>query len=647
MGLGVIVIGLLTKTLYFLLFSWIFQFRIFELENTWWMWVLLLFADDFSFYWHHRLSHEVRILWAAHVQHHSSQRLNLAVALRQSWGEPFYKYLFYCWIPLLGFDPIYIFIMQAISLIYQFFQHTELVGNLGPIEWIFNTPSHHRVHHAVQHQYLDRNHAGILIIWDRLFGTFVQEKKEEKPIYGITNNIDSFNPLTIATHEYVNIWKDVKKLIKDLLKKNNIDSSQILSIGISNQRETTVMWDKTNGIPINRAIVWQDRRTNDICKKLRNQKLEKKVQKITGLIIDPYFSATKIKWILDNNPKAKKLIKEKKLLFGTIDTWLLWNLTERKSHLTDITNASRTMLYDLENENWSHEILRSLNIPKDILPEVTQNTYDFGSTNLFGDSIPIGGMAGDQQSATIGQACFKKGQSKSTYGTGCFLLMNIGEKFKLSKNRLLTTVAFKINGKKMFCYEGSIFVAGSAIQWLRDNLKFIKDSSETDKLYKRANKDESLFFVPALTGLGAPYWNPNARGTFFGITRNTSKEDIIKATLDSLSFQTYELIECMEKDSKTKISEIRVDGGMVKNNSFLQSLANISQIKIIRPSNIETTSLGAAYLAAIQSGYLKNTSQISKLWKKDKTVKANINKSISTSSISKWKSIINVVNNFY
>jgi glycerol kinase len=467
-------------------------------------------------------------------------------------------------------------------------------------------------------------------------------------IDSLQKDVDQFFPKDgWVEHDAYSIWKDVKKLIKDLLKKNNIDSSQILSIGISNQRETTVMWDKTNGIPINRAIVWQDRRTNDICKNLRDQKLEKKVQRITGLVIDPYFSATKIKWILDNNPKAKKLIKEKKLFFGTIDTWLLWNLTERKSHLTDITNASRTMLYDLENEDWSHEILRSLNIPKDILPEVTQNTYDFGSTNLFGDSIPIGGMAGDQQASAFGLSCFKKGQTKSTYGTGCFLLMNIGEKFKLSKNRLLTTVAFKINGKKMFCYEGSIFVAGSAIQWLRDNLKFIKDSSETDKLYKKANKDESLFFVPALTGLGAPYWNPNARGTFFGITRNTSKEDIIKATLDSLSFQTYELIECMEKDSKTKISEIRVDGGMVKNNSFLQSLANISQIKIIRPSNVETTSLGAAYLAAIQSGYLKNTSQIIKLWKKDKIVKANISKSISTSSISKWKSIINVVNNFY
>ena len=408
-------------------------------------------------------------------------------------------------------------------------------------------------------------------------------------------------------HNATEIWDDVRNLISKILRKNKLNSKNIISIGITNQRETTVLWNKKTGKPVYRAIVWQDRRTANLCENLKN-----------------------------NN-----------LLFGTIDTWLLWKLTKGKSHLTDISNASRTMIFDSQKEQWSDKILKIFNIPKNILPTVVENAYDFGSTKLFGDSIPIGGMAGDQQAATIGQACFKKGQSKSTYGTGCFLLMNIGEKFKLSKNRLLTTVAFKINGKKMFCYEGSIFVAGSAIQWLRDNLKFIKDSSETDKLYKKANKDESLFFVPALTGLGAPYWNPNARGTFFGITRNTSKEDIIKATLDSLSFQTYELIECMEKDSKTKISEIRVDGGMVKNNSFLQSLANISQIKIIRPSNVETTSLGAAYLAAIQSGYLKNTSQISKLWKKNKTVRGNINKSISTSSISKWKSIINVVNNFY
>ena len=448
-------------------------------------------------------------------------------------------------------------------------------------------------------------------------------------------------------HDANEIWTDVKYLITKALKKNKLLAKNIISIGIANQRETTVLWNKATGKPICRAIVWQDRRTSEYCSNLKKKGLGKKIQKITGLELDPYFSASKIKWIFDNVKEANINLKQNNLLFGTIDTWLLWNLTEGKSHLTDISNASRTMIFDSKKEEWSNEILKIFRISKKILPQVVENSFNFGSTKLFGEQISIGGMAGDQQAATIGQACFDKGQSKSTYGTGCFLLMNIGDKFKLSKNRLLTTVAYKINGKKMFCYEGSIFVAGSAIQWLRDNLHFFKNSNETDKLYKKANKNENLYFVPALTGLGAPYWNPNARGTFFGITRNTSKEDIIKATLDSLSYQTYELIECMEKDSKTKISEIRVDGGMVKNNNFLQSLSDITQIKIIRPKNIETTSLGAAYLAALQSGLIKNTKEISKLWKKDTISNPNIKNNIAKTNIKIWKSIINTVNNFY
>ena len=448
-------------------------------------------------------------------------------------------------------------------------------------------------------------------------------------------------------HDPVEIWKDVKNLIKKILKKNKVLPKNIISIGITNQRETTVLWNKTTGKPIYKAIVWQDRRTSSYCTNLRKKGFHKKIQKITGLELDPYFSATKIKWIFDNVKKTKINLKNNDLLFGTIDTWLLWNLTEGKSHLTDITNASRTMIFDPKKEEWSSDMLKIFGISKKILPEVVENSYNFGSTNLFGERINIGGMAGDQQSATIGQACFNKGQSKSTYGTGCFLLMNIGNKFKLSNNRLLTTVAYKINGKKMYCYEGSIFVAGSAIQWLRDNLNFFKDSKETDKLYENANKNENIYFVPALTGLGAPYWNANARGTFFGITRNTSKEDIIRATIDSLSYQTYELIECMEKDSKTKINEMKVDGGMIKNNNFLQSLSNITQIKIIRPKNIETTSLGVAYLAALQSGIIKNTNQIKDFWKEDKISRAKISKNKSRSNIKIWKSIIKNVNNFY
>ncbi|SVB64980.1 uncharacterized protein METZ01_LOCUS217834, partial [marine metagenome] len=324
-----------------------------------------------------------------------------------------------------------------------------------------------------------------------------------KPIDALQKELNQYFPKNgWVEHDALEIWKDVKFLISKIIKKNKIKSSQILSIGITNQRETTVLWNKKNGKPINKAIVWQDRRTSDLCDTLKKKKLDKKIQKITGLIVDPYFSATKIKWILDNNPKAKKILKQNNLLFGTIDTWLLWNLTEKQSHLTDITNASRTMLFDSKQEKWSKVLLQLLNIPLKILPKVTPNSYNFGTTNLFGGPINIGGMAGDQQAATIGQACFKKGQSKSTYGTGCFLLMNIGSKFKLSKNKLLTTVAFKIGNQKMYCYEGSIFVAGSAIQWLRDKLLLFKNSKETNLLYARADNNESITIVPALTGLG-------------------------------------------------------------------------------------------------------------------------------------------------
>ena len=444
-------------------------------------------------------------------------------------------------------------------------------------------------------------------------------------------------------HDALEIWKDTKFLISKLIKKNKLKHFQIISIGITNQRETTVLWNKKTGKPINKAIVWQDRRTSDYCKKLKNFKKDILIQKITGLVLDPYFSATKIKWILDNNPKAKKILNENNLLFGTIDSWLLWNLTQGKSHLTDITNASRTMIFDSKKEEWSNTLLRLFNIPKSILPRVVENAYNFGTTRLFGGNIEIGGMAGDQQSATIGQACFNTGQSKSTYGTGCFLLMNIGNKFKSSSNKLLTTVAYKIKGKKMYCYEGSIFVAGSAIQWLRDKMSFFKEANKSDLLYSKANLEENITFVPALTGLGAPYWEPNVRGAIFGITRNTSKEDIIKATIDSLSFQTLDLIKAMQKDSKIKIREMRVDGGMINNNNFLQSLSNVTQIKIIKPKNIETTSLGVAYLAALNSGIIKNTKQIEKLWKQNKIANPKISKKKLTPLIKKWNKTIKVL----
>ena len=448
-------------------------------------------------------------------------------------------------------------------------------------------------------------------------------------------------------HDALEIWNDVKKLLSKLLRKNKLASAQILSIGIANQRETTVLWNKKNGKPINRAIVWQDRRTSSFCNNLKKKGLEKKIQKITGLTIDPYFSAIKIKWILENNKISKNLIQNNNLLFGTIDTWLLWNLTHRKSHLTDVTNASMTMLFDIKTNQWSKYLLKSLKIPISILPQVVDNIYNFGETNLFGEPIKIGGMAGDQQAASIGQACFHKGQSKSTYGTGCFLLMNIGNKFDISSHKLLTTIAYKINGEKMYCYEGSIFVAGSAIQWLRDKLLFFKDSIETDKLYSNANKKENIIVVPALTGLGAPHWQPTVRGAIFGLTRNTSIPEIVKATLDSLSFQTLDLIESMQKDANIKIKEIRVDGGMIKNNNFIQSLSNVTQANIIKPKNIETTSLGAAYLAGLQAGIIKNTQQIEKLWKTNKIFKPKISKNIIKEQIRKWRGAVALLINLY
>ncbi len=440
-------------------------------------------------------------------------------------------------------------------------------------------------------------------------------------------------------HDAEEIWNDVKKLIQLTIKKNKLKSTQIISIGITNQRETTVLWNKLTGKPLHKAIVWQDRRTADYCKKLKLKKKDKIIQKITGLVLDPYFSATKINWILNNIQKKKKVLN-KNILFGTIDTWLLWKLTEGRSHLTDITNASRTMIYDPKKEKWSEELLNLFNIDKNMLPEVKENSYNFGTTQLFGGKIEIGGMAGDQQAATIGQACFNAGQSKSTYGTGCFLLMNIGSKFKISSNKLLTTVAFKINGKKMFCYEGSIFVAGSAIQWLRDNMLFFKDSKETNEIYSQANRYEKVIVVPALTGLGAPHWEPNTRGAIFGLTRKTTQADIIKATLDSISFQTLDLIESMERDAKIKITEIRVDGGMINNNNFLQSLSDVTQVKIIKPENIETTSLGAAYLAGLNSGLINNINEIKRFWKKNKETKPKKNKIVMQKRIYNWKKTI-------
>tara|TARA_B100000676_G_scaffold85753_1_gene85864 strand:- start:2320 stop:3810 length:1491 start_codon:yes stop_codon:yes gene_type:complete len=455
------------------------------------------------------------------------------------------------------------------------------------------------------------------IIFDKNFNIVSSDQKEFKQFFPKDGCVE---------HDPNEIFNTVLKTSKKAIEKSGIKSNQIACIGITNQRETVVIWDKKTGKPIYNAIVWQDRRTVNYCKDLIKKGYLKKIQKITGLVVDSYFSATKIKWVLNNIQSSKELLKEDRLLFGTIDTWLLWNLTEGRSYFTDATNASRTMLYDIKKNCWSKELLKIFEIPISILPEVKDSSYNFGFTTLLGSKINIGGIAGDQQAATIGQACFLPGSIKSTYGTGCFMIMNIGSKMKISKNNLLTTIAYKINGKTTYALEGSIFIAGAAIQWLRDSLKIINKAEETESLYKKYDRSQEVYFVPAFVGLGAPYWDGEARGAIFGMTRNTGVAEFVKAAIDSVAYQTKDLIVSMEKDSGLKINQIKVDGGMVKNEEFLQFLSNILMLKCDRPRIIETTALGAAYLAGISSGIIKNTEQISKKWQSEKIFKPKLHK---------------------
>ena len=427
-------------------------------------------------------------------------------------------------------------------------------------------------------------------------------------------------------HDPEEIMNTIYHTVNDVLEKAKITSKEILSIGITNQRETVVVWNKKTGKPIYNAIVWQDRRTAGYCNKLKDQGLSEKIQKITGLIIDSYFSATKIKWLLENINGAKELADKGELLFGTVDSWIIWNLTEGKSHVTDATNASRTMIFDIKKNTWSSQLLKLFEIPEHILPEVKNCADDFGTTSKFGGEIKIGGVAGDQQAAAIGQACLNAGSVKSTYGTGCFMIMNTGDELKLSKNKLLSTIAYRIDNKSYYALEGSIFIAGAAVQWLRDSLKLINTASETDDLYNQADPTQKIYLVPAFTGLGAPYWDGEARGSIFGLTRNTGIPEMVKAAIDSVAYQTKDLLLAMEKDSGMKINVIRVDGGMVNNESFLQFLSSLLQTNVDRPTIIETTALGAAYLAGYQSGLFENIEEISDKWKSEKVFVQKLHK---------------------
>ena len=417
-------------------------------------------------------------------------------------------------------------------------------------------------------------------------------------------------------HNPEEIWNKTKKVLIDTINRSKRIKGDVLAIGITNQRETTILWDSVSGKPVYNAIVWQDRRTADFCKKYKTNKRERLINTKTGLLIDPYFSGTKIKWIIENVPKVKILLRKKKLLFGTIDTFLLWRLTKGKTHATDATNASRTMLYNINTNQWDNQILKSLKIPSHILPIIKNSSDDFGYTHksITGKSYPITGVVGDQQAATIGQCCFEKGSVKGTYGTGAFVLMNTGYRKIYSKNRLLTTVCYRLNGKSTYALEGSIFIAGAGVQWARDKMKLIKKANETEKVTKSLKSNSGVYLVPAFVGLGAPYWDSKARGILSGLTRNTGPKEIIRAIIESTAYQSHDLFNAMKNDgAKPKI--IKVDGGMVKNNWFSQFLSDVLNIKVYRPQIDETTALGAAFMAGLQIGVFKSLNDISKKWK--------------------------------
>ncbi|WP_116771371.1 glycerol kinase GlpK [Maribacter litoralis] len=408
-------------------------------------------------------------------------------------------------------------------------------------------------------------------------------------------------------HDPKEILSTQMAVLEELLKKEKVKPSEIVGIGITNQRETTVVWDNNTGEPVYNAIVWQDKRTADICQHLKKSGLTEHVKKTTGLVIDSYFSGTKVKWILDNVEGAKHKAEAGDLLMGTIDTWLVWNMTNGHKHVTDYTNVSRTMIYDIVNLVWDDKMLKVLGIPKTMLPEVKPSSAHFGDFEIEGVKIPIAGIAGDQQAALFGQACFKKGSAKNTYGTGCFMLMNTGENPQFSKNGLLTTIAYGLDGKVYYALEGSIFIAGAAIQWLRDGLELIEEAKETEELANSIEGENPVYVVPAFAGLGAPYWDMYARGAVFGLTRDTGKAHLAKATLEALAYQTKDILKAMEDDSGIQLKNLRVDGGACANDHLMQFQADILDSEVHRPEIIESTAMGAAFLAGIHVGFWKQS----------------------------------------
>lgn len=430
-------------------------------------------------------------------------------------------------------------------------------------------------------------------------------------------------------HDPMEIWATQYGVLQEAMAKANITQEDIAAIGITNQRETTIVWDKRTGKPIYNAIVWQCRRTADICKELKEDGLEDYINDTTGLVIDAYFSGTKIKWILDNVKGARKKAEKGDLLFGTIDTWLVWKLTKGRIHITDYTNASRTMLYDIKNLKWDDFILNKLKIPKSMLPEVRNSSEIYGYTNLGvkgGVQIPIAGIAGDQQASLFGHACFNKGNTKNTYGTGCFLLMNTGDEIIKSKNGLITTIAIGIDGKIQYALEGSVFIGGAIVQWLRDELQLINTASETEVCANKVSDNGGVYIVPAFVGLGAPYWDMDARGAILGLTRGANKNHIIRAALESIAYQSKDVLDAMIEDTGYKIENLKVDGGASSNNVLMQFQANMINVPIKKPIITETTAVGAAYLAGLAVGFWSNKEEITQNWYTGKVFTPDLDK---------------------
>ena len=436
------------------------------------------------------------------------------------------------------------------------------------------------------------------------------------------------------------IWKTQLQTAKQAIRKAKLTSNEISGIGITNQRETTVIWDRTTGVPVYNAIVWQDRRTSGYCSSLRKDNVNKLIRRLTGLELDAYFSATKIQWILNNIKGAKAKAKAGKLAFGTIDTWLLWKLTKGKLHITDFSNASRTMLFNIKKGDWDKRLLELFKIPRLMMPTVVSSSEIYDHTSALGSSIPIAGIAGDQQAALFGQCCHQSGMVKSTYGTGCFLLMHTGSKPMPSKNRLLTTVAWKIKGKTEYALEGSVFTAGAAVQWLRDQLGIIKSASDIESLASQVKDNGGVSFVPAFTGLGAPYWNPYARAKISGLSRGTNTGHIARAALEGIALQVNDVIRCMSSDAKLPLRELRVDGGVSQNNLLMQLQSDILNARIVRPTTTETTALGAAYLAGLAVNVWKNKSSIKTHWKADTFFRPSMNNSNRIKLLKEWKKTV-------